>query len=434
MKTTFLPFVYLLISLTIAGCNSNANKPAAKVETAGYAPLKDRVGELSQTGDWATTQAKANALQENIKKNPTDTKSRLLLAQLYMQEARITGEHPYYYPATLKILEDILIKEPNNFEALAFKSSVQLSLHHFAEALETGTKAKNINSNNSYIFGVLCDANVELGHYEEAVQMSDIMQSLRPGLEAYSRASYLREIYGNNQGAIDAMKLAYQAGLPGSEEASWAGNTLVHLYENTGKLKEAQQMAEMILLQRPSYAFATASLGRIEMLKGNYDKAIPLFEEATKKMPEFSFYEEMANCYEAKGDLSKSKEIYKKVIVMLNEDAASGHYADMELAIAYLHTGEHENALKHASIEYNRRPTNIDVNATMAWVLYKKGDYVKAKKYLNTAMQMKTQNANLLYKAAVIESAAGDKKLGQELAAKAKKINPSLQVALLGKV
>lgn len=423
-RLVFILFVFV----AIASCG---NKKEAKKSESSLPALKARTGELAKSEEWPVVQAKAQALTEKIMKDPSDLKSKLLLAQLYMQEARITGEHPYYYPATLTILNDVLSRDPNSFEALAYKASVELSLHHFADALATGSKAKNINSSNGFIFGVLCDANVELGNYDEAVKMSDQMQSLRPGLEAYSRASYLREIYGNNQAAIEAMKMAYNAGLPGSEEASWAGNTLGLLYENTGDLKHAEETYRQILLQRPSYAFAMAGLARVETSKGNYDEALSLLETAVKMMPEFSFYEDMADVYIAKGQPEKAKKMYAEVISMLKEDAAGGHYADMELAKAYLHAGDVSNALKHAKIEYERRPENIDANSTMAWVLYHKGDYADARKYMQKATRMNTQNAELLYKAGLIESAAGNKTEGAAWIKKAMKIKPNMPADLV---
>ena len=131
-----------------------------------------------------------------------------------------------------------------------------MSQHQFSEARDLAEKARQINPSNAYVYGVLVDANVELGNYEEAVAMSDKMQALKPSLESYSRASYLREIYGNYPGAIAAMKLAVEAGLPGSEPQCWSKNTLGHLYETTGSLKDAGIEYDEILAMRPSYAFA----------------------------------------------------------------------------------------------------------------------------------------------------------------------------------
>jgi tetratricopeptide (TPR) repeat protein len=417
-------FKTLLIVLFLAGLTACSNQKKLETKsTATFLPLKERNKALAEAADWASIKSKATALFQNIKSDSMDLKSKLLLAQLYMQEARITGEHPYYYPATLTILDDVLRHEPSNFEALAFKSSVLLSLHHFKEALEVGYQAKSINSNNGFIYGVLCDANVELGNYAEAVKMSDQMQTLRPGLESYSRASYLREIYGDNAGAIAAMKLAFEAGLAGSEEASWAGNTLAQLYLNTGDLKNAELLSQMILEQRNSYAFSVNTLGEIQLAKGNYAKAIEFFDQAVKIMPEYSFYENKAKTYQAMGEVKKAESLYRETLTMLAEDAESGHYVDMDLAKVYLQLNDVENALKYARIEYNRRPLNKDANHTIAMVMHKKGDYAAAKTYMDVAMRLGTQNAELLTDAAQIEMSLGNKEQGVSMLSKAKKIN-----------
>jgi len=425
MKNKTLNIIIGLVIIGLIACNSNKANTIKQKEVQ-FSPLKERNSELAKLPDWETVKSKATEFFNNIKNDSLDTKSKLLLAQLYMQEARITGEHPYYYPATLTILEDVIKHNPENFEAYAFKASVLLSLHHFKEALEVGTKAAGINRNNGFICGVLCDANVELGRYEEAVKMSDLMQSLRPGLESYSRASYLREIYGDNVGAIEAMKLAFQAGLAGSEEASWAGNTLSHLHKNTGDLKKAEEISQIIIEQRPGYAFSLSTLGQIEIDKGHYDKAIARFDEAIKVMPEVAFFENKAIALNRMGETAKSQDIYQKCIKMLTTDAESGHYVDMELAKIYLEIGDNFNAMKFAITEFERRPENIDVNHTMARVYFAMGDFVTAKKHIDIAMRMGTKNAELLAHAGQIEKELGNAKVAAELMNKSKKINPFL--------
>lgn len=426
MRTLLKTFLLLVILTGLAACSHQ--KVSKSNPTSGFLPLKERNATLSNLVDWSTTKNKATQLLQAITLDSTDIKAKLLLAQLYMQEARITGEHPYYYPATMQILNSVLRQEPSNFEALAFKSSVLLSLHHFKEALQVGKQAQSVNSNNGFIYGVLCDANVELGNYQEAVAMSDQMQAIRPGLESYSRASYLREIYGDNAGAIAAMKLAFEAGLSGSEESAWAGNTLAQLYLNTGDLKNAEALSNFILEQRTNYGFSYNTLGEIELARKRYDKALVYFNKAIECLPEFSFYENKALAFEAIGKNDQAADIYKMTLKMLEEDAQSGHYADMDMAKVYLKLNRFDKALEYATVEYNRRPLNKDVNQTMAMVWYKKGDPTKAKKHLDIAMRMGTQNAELLKLAADIEFELGHSKQGLALEIKAKGINPFVAV------
>ena len=98
-----------------------------------------------------------------------------------------------------------------------------------------------------------------------------------------------------------------------------------------------------------------------------------------------------------------------------NDDASIGHYADREMAYVFLHTNNMDKALEHALAEYNRRPKNIDVNETMAWVYYNKKDYAKARTFLDAAFITQSNNPSLLCIAGLIYMKNGDTARGEEL-------------------
>ena len=426
-KTILFSFSLVTIALVSQSCSSGKKSENATENSSNnleIPALFDRKGELSKASEWEKTKAKVAELNKKLEKNPNDIKARLQIATIYLTEARITGEHPYYYPAVLRILDGILYLDPNNFEATTFKASVKMSQHQFTEAKFLAEKAQKINPANAYVYGVLVDANVELGNYEEAVKMSDKMQQLKPSLESYSRASYLREIYGDFKGSIEAMKLAVQAGMVGSEPFCWSKNTLGQLYQTTGMMKEAGQQYDDIMVVRPSYAFAQR--GQAQVLKNakQYDKALVILEKAAQIMPEFSFHEEMADIYALQGDKEKAMKKYEEVVKMLDEDAKSGHAVDLELCKLYTKTGQFDLSLKYGLIEYGKRPKNIDVNHALAWVYFNQKDFKKAQEHVLVAMRTGSQNPELLQEAAKIEMALGNNSEGNKLIAQAKKANP----------
>src|SRR4030095_11571496 len=100
-------------------------------------------------------------------------------------------------------------------------------------------------------------------------------------------------------------------------------------------------------------------------------------------------------------------------------DKGHGHYADKELAYAYLKLNDTENALKHALIEYERRPNNIDVCETLAWVHYKRGKFNDADKMMRKALRTNSQNPVLLARAGLVKIKSGDKGNGIALLKKA---------------
>ncbi|RYU84345.1 tetratricopeptide repeat protein [Hymenobacter persicinus] len=399
--------------------------------------LKERHGDLALGGEWLNTKNAIGGLLAQLRAKPDDNKAKLLLAQAYMQEGRVTGDHPYYDMAAMQLLDGVLRQEPENFEALCCKASLSLTQHHFSEGLAVAEQAVAINPNNAFVYGLLCDANVELGRYAEAVKMADKMNQVRPDLRSYSRVSYLREIYGDYPGAIEAMDMATKAGYAGLEQTEWARTTLGHLYESTGDLLQAEKQYRQALLERPYYAYALAGLGRVEKARKNYPAAIDYFRKARATVKDYAFADELTDLYRLNHEPDKAAQMAQEAIAMLASDAKNaddneqmGHYADRELAYAYLKTNELNKALEHAKLEYDRRPDNIDVNETLAWVHYKRGEYRDAETYITKALRTKSQNPTLLCRAGLIATKNGRAAEGQALIRKALATNPYLSMDL----
>jgi tetratricopeptide (TPR) repeat protein len=437
MKKNHFYLIAIVLFIVAAGFIVVKYKKNEKIQTATFFPLKDRTGSMANTEEAKLVKKQFADLMKIARTNPDDTKSRISLASLYIREARVTGNYMYYDMAAMKYVNEVLEKDPSNFEALTFKSLLYLSQHHFAEGLALAEKARAINPDNAFVHGVLVDGNVEMGNYTAAIDEADKMISIRPDMRSYSRVSYLREIHGDYPGAIEAMKLAVDAGLPGDEATEWTRVHLAHLYEITGDLKSAEMHYLIALQKRPGYAYAIAGQGRIALAAKEYSKAIVYYLQADSLVNDYSFKEDIAEVYELTGQKNKADSIIKWLAAAMSQDAKSGqqddnigHYADRELAYIYLKTGDYDKALEHALAEYNRRPANIDVNETLAWVYYNRKEYNKALPYLETAMKTKSKNPTLLCRAGLIYAKAGNKTKAKELLGEMAKANSSLAESL----
>lgn len=395
--------------------------------------LLERKGAASQTDEWKKTQSQALKFLQTIRTTPDDAKSLIGLATIFIKEARITGNYAYYDMAALKYTNDVLKTDASNFEALTLKSMLYLSQHHFADGLAIAEQAKKINPYNAYVYGLIVDGNVEMGNYDSAVASAQKMVDTRPDIRSYSRISYLREIFGDYKGAIDAMAEAETAGVPGEEGTEWTRIQLGHLYENIGDLQNAELQYSSALAERPGYAYALAGLARIATASKDYNKAIELYKSADSSVTDFSFKEALADVYRLTGKKDKADEIENKVIDEMNNQAQSGnnnenigHYVDRELAYAYLKVNNYDKALEHALLEYNRRPANIDVNEAVAWAYYSKGDYQKALPYIKTALKTNSKNPTLLCRAGLIFAKIGDTALAKTNLEEALKSNPNI--------
>ncbi len=402
-----------------------------------YYELKDRKGPLALSPEWAKTKNMARTAFRSMAENPGDTKSALALATIFIQEARVTGDNAYYDQAAMNQVNKVLEIEPENFQALTFKSMIYLSQHHFAEGLEIANEAQKINTHNPFIYGLLIDGNVEMGNYDEAVKFSDKMVSLRPDIRSYSRISYLREIFGDYPGAIEAMKLAVEAGLPGQDNTEWTRIQLGHLYENVGKFDSAGIQYAQSLFYRPGYAPAISGLGHVAYVQKDFKKAIGYYQQADTLATDYTVKEMLAQLYKITGDQKKSDSLAIWIVNAMSGDANAaatddnvGHYVDRELAVAYLNIGDNRKALEHATAEYNRRPKNIDVNETMAWVYYHLGDYKKAREFIETALKTNCKNPTLLCYAGLIYAKAGDKTMAHQYLMEGLKNKPGIDIGL----
>ena len=412
------------------------NNQKEKSEHTTYT-LLERNGALAQTNEWDLTKNQAKSFLLALEKNPNDIKPMLGLAAIFIQEARVTGNYVYYDMAAMKYVNKVLQQDSSNFDALIYKSLLYLSQHHFADGLAIAQKAQRINPYNAFVYGMLVDGNVEMGYYDSAVANSDRMVSIRPDLRSYSRISYLREIYGDYPGAITAMKMAVDAGGPGDESTEWCRVQLGNLYEKTGDLKNAEMHYTIALQERPGYPYALAGLGRIAMANKDAKGAIANFLKADSSVNDYAFKEELVDAYRLTGEKEKAENTAKTVIENLTKDAAKGngdenigHYADRELAYAYLKVNDYDKALEHAMLEYNRRPDNIDVNETVAWVYYNQGDFANASKYMDVALKTKCKTPTLLTRAGLIYYKAGNKPLAKTLLQQAAANNPNVSLPL----
>jgi tetratricopeptide (TPR) repeat protein len=392
--------------------------------------LLERKGYIANSGEWLNTKAAIEKLLADIRSNPKDNKAKINLALAYIQESRITGNHGYYDAAAMQLVDDLLSENGNDVQALCAKATIQLSQHHFADALQTGNKVTKLNPYSAYSFGILTDANVELGKYDEAIKSADKMVSLRPDMRSYSRVSYLREIFGDVNGAIDAMKMAVSSGVPGTEQTEWARVYVGHLYEVSGKAGSAEMQYRLALIHRPNYPFAYAGLGRVAKEKRDYVEAIKYFTLAKDGMSDYSFNDELTDVYRATLKRNEAETELTEAIDMLKANngsegsSAHGHYSDRELALLYLKDYNYDLALLHALTEYNRRPDNIDVNQTLAWVRYARGEYDDANKKIDAALRTGSKNPMLLLQAGLIKIKSGNMVEGRKLLNQSLAINP----------
>ena len=391
--------------------------------------LSMRAGSANASSEFLNAQKAVDFYRDEIRKHPAAAKNYVELAQLFLQESRVTGRHHEYMPKARYLIDKALSYDPENYDARIVKASMLMTLHRFTEAREIAHEAVKRNPHSATAYGVLCDALVETGRYEEAVKTCDRMLSLRPDLRSYSRASYIRELYGHDDGAVEAMKLAADAGVFGQENRAWALYNLGKLFLSEGKLDTAAYIFNGIIEERPDYAYAMAGEAQVKRAKGEYQEAVDLLAKAYQIAPEHLFVEQLADLYRSGGQTKSADGVAKIVLQAYEQHERDGWNVNREYAMFCANQGINlQESLERAKKEFETRPDNIDVLETYAWTLLKVGRPREAVPLVEKAMRLNTESFTLHYHAGVIYSAAGMQDEAQKYFAQAQTENPCMKI------
>jgi tetratricopeptide (TPR) repeat protein len=384
---------------------------------------KDAAPVASVAGTDSSTDRLIAGFQRRLKDDPEDFSSYINLANAYLQKVRETGDPSLYAKA-----EDLLDRaekiEPQNPELFATRGILALARHDFARALEFGERALALNPESARYHGIVGDAQIELGRYEEAIASYQKMIDLRPDFSSYSRVAYARELYGDPEGAIQAMQDVVDAGAPVPENKAWAYVQLGNLRFTTGQLQEAAKDYDLATKTLPNYPPALAGQARIAAARGELEDAAALYQQAFDRMPLAEYAILLGDVYAEMGERQKAAQQYALVRVIDKLYRANGVNTDLEIALFYAdHDMKLQTSLQKARAAYEARPS-IHAADVLAWTLYKTGNYEEAQRYSSEALKLGTRDSLKLFHAGMIAKALGHDEQAQKYLQQAIDLNP----------
>lgn len=362
-------------------------------------------------------------MQQRIERNDQDHDAYSQLGLLFLQRVRSGGDASDYQRAD-QAFSAALEREQNQVDALVGKGIMALALHDFRGALLWVERAQQINPLRPDILGIMTDAHVELGKYEQAVTVLQEMIDMRPGLNSYSRTAYVRELYGDVDGAIEAMQMAAEVGWPGDEPTLWTTVQLGNLYFNRGDLAMAEETYQAALSQSPDYVYGLAGMARVMAAQGRVEEAITQYRQVLTRIPLPEFAIALGELLEVTGDMQGAQEQYELVDLIQTLNASAGMNVDLEMALFNSdHSDDKVAALAQAEAAYGERQT-IYTADVMAWALYHNGRADEARPYIEEALRLGTQDARLYYHAGMIAFAQGNQEDARQFLTHALAINP----------
>ena len=371
---------------------------------------------LSQTAA-SSAQAKPSPAEQSmaratqlIEKNPKNFEAYNALALALSRRARETSDVKFYAEA-----EDTLKKSfeisPNNFDGERIQVWLLLGKHEFAAAREAALKLSKRMPDDVMVHGFLADANAELGNYDEAEKAAQLMLDLRPGnLPGITRAAYLREIFGDVDGALELMNMALQSTAPSEvEDAAWILTQMAHLQLSVGKTADAEKNLQHALVLFPGYHYALGNLAKVRIQQRRYDDAVQLLQQRYQATPHAENLYDLAEALHFAGRHEDAKTAFAEFEQKSLLETNRGDNSNRELIFYYAdYAHDPLKALEVAKREFSRRHDVYTLDS-YAWALHVNGQDNEARRQIEAALAVGIRDARLLRHAGEIVLQVGDR-------------------------
>jgi tetratricopeptide (TPR) repeat protein len=375
---------------------------AAVLLLSGCGPREDFADlyvAAPQEGVSSKTMSGILTLQERLATQPSDEKIPYLLAYAYLQAARENADSGFYdrVEGLVQQVEDRGITSP---EHAFLRGTVAMAKHDFPAALALAEPLVRENPDVPRYHGLLADAQIETGRYDDAVTTLQAMADLNPDASALTRIAYVREIYGDLEGAREVMASIAQQGGAG-ENAAWSLCEYARLQLTTDPVN-ADALYDAALRLYPNYAPALAGKAKAAMALGKTDDAKQYATDAFTRLP-LPEYSALLGDIAAYGeDAAGAARWYALTDIGYDELAKSGTDVSFEKTKFRVDRGiKIAEILPDAKRLYEERSTIYGAD-TYAWALHLSGDTQGAQTVIGDALKTGSKDPLILLHAGII--------------------------------
>jgi len=374
------------------------------VFAATLSPAQDNTVANPSPAERAIVQAR-----KAIEKKPTQYEGYNQLAMALARRARETSNVNFYAQAE-DALKSSLELSPDNLDAQKIRVWLLLGRHEFADALEEAKALNKRIPDDALVYGFLVDANAELGNYKDAETAAQWMLNLRPGnLPALTRAAYLRELFGDVDGALELMNMAYQSTPPTeNEDGAWILTQMAHLRLSTGNAADAEALLDQALQKFPGYHYALGNLAKVRIMQSRYGEAVKLLQQRYNTASHAENLYDLAEALELAGRTSEAKTAFSEFEAKSLAESVRADNSNRELIFYYAdHAHQPAKALEVAQKEFSRRHDVYTLDA-YAWALHVNGQNSGARKQIEAALSVGIHDAKMLHHAGEIALSLGE--------------------------
>jgi tetratricopeptide (TPR) repeat protein len=363
-----------------------------------------RVVAPSATRPAASPDAEIARLQAVVRAAPRDVAPRVELADAYLEKARASGD-PAFYERADGLLRAALARKPGDHDALVSSAALALSRHDFRGGLELAERARAARPESRVAYPLLVDALVELGRFGAAERTLQRLVDANPGLAAYARISYLRELHGDLDGAAAVMRLA-AAGAGSQRESVAAVQSLVGTIELArGNLAAARAAQRTALAAVPGYPAAEAGLARLAAARGDLDGAIRRWRALAERLPLPEYVIGLGEAQLAAGRTAAGRRELE-LVGAEQRLAGGGVNIDAELAVFEADHGVPARALALARRAWEAAP-GLRATDALGWALTRAGRPAAGLRWAHRALRLGSRDAIFRYHAGFAALGAG---------------------------
>ena len=348
--------------------------------------------------------------QYMLQRNTRDATVYYRLGDAYIQKARESGDLTYIQLAE-KTLQRCLEIAPDYGGAARHLAYALYMRHAFDEAAVQATKAAALDPADSHAYGILGDAHLEVGKYEEAEQAYQRMVQLQGDLYAYSRVAALKSLQGDTAGAVAALETAIHLGQARerpAESLAWAIWQLGNEHLARGGLSAAESHYLKSLDRFPGYYRAFAGLAQVRAAQQRDPEAIALYQQAMTIVPLPEYAAALGDVYAKQGHAGEAQKQYDLVEYIGGLNTLNSVLYNREFAYFY---ADHDRKLSEAlALARKEMEVRRDVYAydLLAWALYKNNQPEAALVAMTEALKLGTRDARLFFHAGMIHHRLGE--------------------------
>lgn len=358
-------------------------------------------------------------------RNPKDSKAWIELGNALMQKARETADLSYYGHAEA-VYRKALALDARDPAALTGMAWVTSDRHEFEASKVWAGKALALDPGSNDAYGLVGDADQEIGDYDAAYAHYQKMLNIRPDLASYSRGGHLLWLTGDaHHEGVRLMVKAIDAGGPYAETTGWCRAQLGLMLYSEGHQAAAEQTLRDALTTTPNNYRVLMALGRAEAGRGDYKGAIGRYEKAVAVVPQLEAVAALGDLYALTGHPADARRQFALAGQIDQLQKANGVKGGWQMSLFQAnHDRDLPQALEVAREEYRTRK-NVYAADALAWCLYKSGRYSEAAAISRAALSRHTPEADFLFHAGMISAKLNNPVAAHSFLSRALRLNPN---------